>query len=62
MVVDLFTSTPLVFNQSSEGIDIILNEEFSSELGIGVVKLTFKDSIEFKRATLFPQINKGRFI
>lgn len=61
-VVDLYTSNPLVFNQSSEGIDITLNEEFSSELGIGVVKLIFKDTIEFKRATLYPQINVGRFI
>ena len=61
-VVDLLTSTHLVFNQTSEGVDIILNEAFSSELGIGVVKLIFKDTIEFKRATLYPQINEGRFI
>lgn len=26
------------------------------------MKLTFKDAIEFKRATLYPQINVGRFI
>ena len=61
-VVDLYTSKSLVFNQSSEGLDITLNDEFSSELGIGVVKLIFKDTIEFKRATLYPQINEGRFI
>ncbi|MFC2723658.1 MAG: chloride channel protein, partial [Granulicatella adiacens] len=52
----------LVFNQSSEGIDITLNEEFSSELGIGVLKLIFEKDIKYKRATLYPQINEGRFI
>ena len=61
-VVDLYTLIPLVFNQSSEGVDITFNEEFSSELGIGVVKLIFEKDIEYRRATLYPQINEGRFI